>query len=162
MRSRFAVVLSLVLSVATAFVASSASAAAFTPGNIVVYRVGDGAAALGSTATAVILDEYTPAGVFVQSIAMPLVVAGTNQRLTASGSATTEGFLSRSQDGQYLIVPGYDAAPPDAGMIYTNQSSLDYNGIVEVPATSIVGICGADRGLPEFIKRRVNNDVRRC
>lgn len=59
-------------------------------------------------------------------------------------------------------LPGYDAAPPDAGMIYTNQSSLDYNGIVEVPATSIVGICGADRGLPEFIKRRVNNDVRRC
>ena len=32
-------------------------ASAFTPGNVVVYRVGDGIAALGSTATAVFLDD---------------------------------------------------------------------------------------------------------
>jgi uncharacterized repeat protein (TIGR01451 family) len=83
-------------------------AAPFTAGNIVVYRVGDGVAALNGSGTAVFLDEYTTAGVFVQSVAMPNTVAGS--RLVAAGTATTEGFLSRSQDGQYLIVPGYDAA----------------------------------------------------
>jgi DNA/RNA endonuclease G (NUC1) len=87
-------------------VVAPAGAAAFTPGNIVVYRVGDGVAALGSGGTAVFLDEYTQAGTLVQSIAMPT----TGSRLVASGTATTEGFMTRSQDGQYLIVPGYDAA----------------------------------------------------
>src|SRR5207253_2226167 len=83
-------------------------AAPFTPGNIVLYRVGDGAAALGSGGTAVFLDEYTPAGVFVQSVPMP--TTGASGRLVASGTATTEGFLTRSEDGRYLVVPGYDAA----------------------------------------------------
>src|SRR6476646_382680 len=36
--------------------------AAFTPGDLVVYRVGDGSASLTGIATAVFLDEYTPAG----------------------------------------------------------------------------------------------------
>jgi len=93
-----------------------ADAAPFTAGNLVVYRVGDGAAALASNATAVFLDEYTTAGVLVQSIAMPIAAAGPNLALTASGTATTEGFLSRSQDGVYLVVPGYDAAPGTAGV----------------------------------------------
>jgi hypothetical protein len=87
---------------------SVASAAPFTAGNIVLYRVGDGSAALGSGGTAVFLDEYTPAGAFVQSVAMPST--GASGRLVASGTATTEGFLSRSEDTRYLVVPGYDAA----------------------------------------------------
>jgi len=64
----------------------------------------------------VFLDEYTTAGAFVQTITMPTTVAGANLRLTASGSATTEGFFSRSQDAQYLVVPGYDAAPAAVGI----------------------------------------------
>src|SRR4051794_17652806 len=96
--------------------ASVMQGAAFTPGNIVVYRVGDGVTALTANAAPVFLDEYTPAGTLVQSIPMPTAVAGSNLRLTASGSATTEGFLSRSQDGQYLIVPGYDAAAATTGI----------------------------------------------
>src|SRR5947207_11871586 len=90
------------------FFAAAAFAGAFTPGNLVIYRVGDGTAALASSGTVVFLDEYTPAGVLVQSVAMPST--GTSGRLVASGTATTEGFLTRSQDGRYLIVPGYDAA----------------------------------------------------
>src|SRR5262249_17571744 len=67
----------------------SVYAASFTSGNLVVYRVGDGSAALGSGATAVFLDEYTPGGVLVQSIALPTTISGANRRLTASGSATS-------------------------------------------------------------------------
>ncbi len=85
-------------------------AAPFAPGNIVVYRIGDGSAALTNAATAVFLDEYTPAGAVVQSIALPTTVVGLNKRLTGSGTATSEGLITRSVDGQYLVAIGYDAA----------------------------------------------------
>lgn len=82
----------------------------FTAGNIVVYRVGTGAATLTSTATDVFLDEYTTAGVLVQSIPMPVAVSGANQILTAAGIGTSEGLLNLSTDGQYLVFTGYNAA----------------------------------------------------
>jgi len=100
-------------------------AAGFTAGNIVVYRVGDGSAALGATATAVFLDEYTPAGVLVQSIPMPTAVVGSNRRLTASGSATTEGFLTLTSNGQYLAVPGYDAPLGTAAVAGTTSATVN-------------------------------------
>lgn len=90
--------------------------AAFTPGNLVIYRVGDGSAALGSTGTAVFLDEYTTAGALVQSIALPTNTSGLNNRLVASGSATSEGLLTLSTDGQYLVLTGYDAALSTSGV----------------------------------------------
>jgi DNA/RNA endonuclease G (NUC1) len=100
-------------------------AAGFTAGNIVVYRVGDGSAALGSTAAAVFLDEYTPGGALVQSIPMPTAVVGSNRRLTASGSATTEGFLTLTSSGQYLAVPGYDAALGTAAVAGTTSATVN-------------------------------------
>src|SRR5205085_6540464 len=104
----------LAAAAALSFISSAVIAAPFTAGNIVIYRVGDGVAALGSAGTAVFLDEYTPAGVLVQSVAMP--TTGASGRLVASGTATTEGFLTRSEDGRYLVVPGYDAAVGTAGV----------------------------------------------
>jgi hypothetical protein len=82
----------------------AAWSAPVTPGNIVVYRVGDGAAALGTTATSVFFDEYTVSGVLVQSIAV--ANTGTSS-LTAVGNATTEGIMSLSQDGSKLVFGGY-------------------------------------------------------
>jgi hypothetical protein len=81
-------------------------AAPFTPGNAVVYRVGDGTAALSTAAAAIFLDEYTNAGALVQTIALP--ATGTSP-LTAAGTATSEGILNFSPDGLHLAVPGYDA-----------------------------------------------------
>jgi len=78
---------------------SPTSFAAFTAGNIVVYRVGTGSGALAGTATAVFIDEYTTSGAFVQSIAMPIADSGSNQTLTATGTTTSEGFLALSKDG---------------------------------------------------------------
>lgn len=91
-------------------ITGTAQAAPFAPGNFVVVVVGDGTASLGSTATAVLLKEYTPAGVLVQTVAMPTALSGTNHILTASGSATSELNLTRSGDGRYLVLTGYDAA----------------------------------------------------
>lgn len=101
------------------------SFAAFTPGNFVIYRVGDGTGTLSSAGTVVFLDEYTPTGTLVQSIAMPTTVSGSNRRLVASGTATTEGFLSRSVNGQYLVLAGYDADPGTASITTSTSTSVN-------------------------------------
>src|SRR6185295_19713767 len=85
---------------AVLFIAPATFAAAFTPGNIVVYRIN----ATSSNATAIFLDEYTPAGALVQSIPMPTSASLPNRALTGSGSATTEGLMTRSADNRYLIL----------------------------------------------------------
>src|SRR5688572_3385162 len=91
----------------------------FTPGNLVVLRVGTGAAPLSSSATAAFLDEYTTAGVHVQSVALPTAGAGSNLPLTLTGSSTADGFITRSADRRYLIVPGYGAVPGTATVAST-------------------------------------------
>ena len=87
---------------------------AFTAGNVVVYRVGSGATALSNATAAVFLDEYTSAGILVQSIALPTAdtsVGGiSNQTLTAIGNSALEGLLTRSVDGRFLMLTGYDTA----------------------------------------------------
>jgi hypothetical protein len=97
--------------------------AQFTPGNLVIYRVGDGTAALTNTGTAVFLDEYTPAGTFVRSIPMPTQASGSNKPLIASGTALTEGYLNRSADKQYLTLTGYAQALGDPNKIATTTAS---------------------------------------
>ena len=86
----------------------------FTPGDLVVYRVGDGSAALSNAATIVFLDEYTPAGTLVRSIALPTADNGASKILTAAGTSTSEGFLSLSSDQRYIFLTGYDKAPGGA------------------------------------------------
>lgn len=99
--------------------------AAFTPGNIVVYRVGTvGGGALTSAATQVFLDEYTPGGVLIQSIALPIVDSGSNQTLTAAGTSTSEGMMTLSVNGRYLVLTGYDAAVGTASVSSTAAASV--------------------------------------
>lgn len=81
--------------------------AAIGTGNLVVYRVGDGAGGLVNTGNAVFIDEYTPSGTLVQSIAMPTTSSGSNKQLIASGTATSEGMLTVSPNGQFVTVTGY-------------------------------------------------------
>ncbi|MGH3788183.1 MAG: tandem-95 repeat protein [Pseudonocardiaceae bacterium] len=118
--------------------ATPASAASFGPGNIVVTRVGTGTGTLSSVATAVFLDEYTPSGTLVQSIALPTTTSGANRRLTMSGSATSEGALALSADGHYLALAGYDTNPGTLSVVGTSASSVnrvvarvDGNGAVD-------------------------------
>lgn len=89
---------------------SLASAAALTQGNLFVYRVGTGAAALTTVSTAVFVDEYTTGGVLVQSIAMPTVASGLNGILAGSGTANSDGYLTVSGNGQFVMLTGYDLA----------------------------------------------------
>src|SRR5262245_11792695 len=126
----------LVLSVFAGLLAhpKSATAAAFTPGNLVIYRVGDGAGALVNTGSPVFLDEYTTSGTLVQSIALPTTANGANKQLIASGTASSEGLLTRTADGQYLSMTGYGRDLGGAGSI---------SGTTGATVPRIVGRVGA-------------------
>lgn len=102
-----------------------ASAAAFTAGNVVVLRIGDGAGALSGAAAPVFLDEYSPAGGLVQSVPVPTATSGDDRGLTNSGSATSEGALSLSADGRWLTFGGYDAAPGTPAVASTTSAATN-------------------------------------
>lgn len=102
---------------------AATAAAQITPGNLIVVRSGDGAAALSSTAAALFLDEFdrfTAAQPLpIQSIAMPV---------TISGSASSEGYITQSADGNYLIGVGY-AAPAGTATV-ANTAATTYARII--------------------------------
>ncbi|WP_167856234.1 T9SS type A sorting domain-containing protein [Hymenobacter metallicola] len=84
---------------------------AFGPGNLAVVRVGDGSTALTTAAAPVFIDEYTPAGDLVRSIALPTSTSGSNYALTANGSSTTNGMIMMSPNRQFITLAGFNAAP---------------------------------------------------
>lgn len=87
----------------------TASAQVFLPGNLAVYRLGDGSAALSNASTAAFVEQYTIGGSLVGSpIALPTAGA---TAITNSGTATSEGFMSLSTDGHSLVFGGYNVAP---------------------------------------------------
>ena len=102
----------LVLIAATAAVfvcAAQAGATSLTPGDVVVERDGTGAEALASSATPVYLNEFQPTGSLVTSLALPTTVSGSNKPLLDSGSATSDGELTLSENAQCVVMAGYDA-----------------------------------------------------
>ncbi len=129
----------------------------FTAGNLALYRVGYGPDALSSAAAVVFLDEYTPAGAYVQSIRMPIAPNGANHILTASGTSAAEGMLTRSVDGDGLVLTGYDkvpggsnpsADPPTAtnrviGRVNAN-AGVDTSTALTDPTSNIRGVATTD------------------
>jgi hypothetical protein len=113
----------LIASTSLAALSTASFGAAFTPGDIVVDRVGTGSGSLSSNATAVFIDEYSPTGTLVQSIALPTAASGSQHAYTQSGSATSEGQLTLSPNGQYLAVMGYSATPGTSGVSSSSSSS---------------------------------------
>ncbi|MFC1421046.1 Ig-like domain repeat protein [Streptacidiphilus cavernicola] len=114
---------------ATAAVGSTAAQAAdpgstFSAGDVVVYRVGDGTSALSGAGAPVFLDEYSPAGALVRSVALPTTASGANKSLVSSGSATSEGGLTLSADGRYLVATGYAASVGATGLSSSAAATL--------------------------------------
>lgn len=107
----------------------------FTPGDIIVYRVGDSTSPAGtSAATPVFLDEYTPTGTLVQSTALPSTNA-TGLALTDSGKASSGGLLSLSPDGSQIALFGYDVNSGTAG---ATGSATETIGIVGPSGTPLL------------------------
>ena len=117
---------------------SQPAQAAFTSGNVVVYRVGDGTSSLSNTGNAAFLVEYSPDGALVDTVALPVADAAPNQTLIASGTQA-EGFINLSTDGKYLVVAGYDSpslpypsalAGTPGATVQRTVALVDGNGVV--------------------------------
>lgn len=108
--------------------------APFNTGNILVYRVGNNTVGLTGVAAPVFLDEFTPGGVLVQSIAMPTAVSGANQMLTADGRGKQEGLITLAINGQSIVLTGYNA-PVGTGAIATTPNVPRVIGLVDYNAT---------------------------
>ena len=130
-KSSFFLAAILSVSIAT----NLAIAAPFGTGNIAVYRVGDGALAITSDPAPVFIDEYSPTGTLIQSIALPTTDNGANQTLSAQGSATLEGLLKQSTNGQYLLLTGYDHTPGIAIPPTIGNGTLAQTSAAEVSRT---------------------------
>lgn len=110
-------------------------AGSITPGNLVIVRAaggpnGDATQALagGGVAATAWLDEYTKAGVYVQSFKAPNVrntTQGSQRALTLSGAANTEGLLTLSGNGQYFVLGGYNQTATAVG----TNASPSYNEV---------------------------------
>jgi hypothetical protein len=144
---------------------SQAQAVKFTGGNLVVYRVGDGAAALSNAAAPVFLDEFTADGDPVSTVALPTAASGANQPLTAVGQSRSEGLITNSPDGKLLTLTGYAAAPGatgPGGVSLTASSPaqvarvvgiVDGDGVVDTSTT-----LGSDA--PQIVRSAVTNGAR--
>ena len=116
-----------------------ASQAQYTPGNLVVLRVGDGSVQLSgnNAAVATYLVEYTPTGTLRSTI--DLNSAGTDNKLTSSGNSQGEGMLTLSTNGQYLLATGYNTAAGTAAVAGTSSTTtprvvarIDGNRMVDI------------------------------
>jgi spore coat protein CotH len=81
--------------------------ARLSPTNLVVLRLGDGTENLTSHGNSAFLDQYATNGVFQGSIAIP---NNGDAALIFSGTASSEGALTRSLDGRLLTFAGYNVA----------------------------------------------------
>jgi hypothetical protein len=116
--------------------AGNSSSSPFVAGNLAVLRVGDGTESLSSHGNSVFIDQFTTNGTLVGSIAIP---DNATNALLISGSASSEGALTRSADGRLLEFAGYNIA-------FTNStSSLPGSSSTNVPR--VLGIRGRERRL---------------
>ncbi len=102
--------------------------------NLVVYRVGDGSGSLVNTGNPVFADEYTSAGALVRSTGMPT----SPHRLVASGVASSEGFITRSSNGKYVLLTGYDSALPGSASLAGTASATTPRTIGRLDASGAV------------------------
>ena len=103
--------------------------------NVVVYRVGDGSGSLVNTGNPVFIDEYTSAGSLVRSTAMPANPPAGSHRLVSSGTATSEGLITRSADGKYVLLAGYDSVIPASASLAGSASATVPRTIARLDAS---------------------------
>ena len=99
-------------SVLVPLLACAVWAGAVRASDVVVVRIGDGSAALGTTTAPVFLERRASDGSLVSTpIAMPTAASGLDFPFALSGTGTTEGALALSLDGNHLTLAGYATAP---------------------------------------------------
>lgn len=97
--------------------------AQYTPGNLVVLQAGTGTGSLVNTGNPILLREFTPTGTESSTVT---VSSSGGDALIISGSAGSEGLLTRSPDGRLLVFGGYAQGLPNATQL-ANATSTSIN-----------------------------------
>ncbi len=105
----------------------------FSPGYLVVLQAGNGSSALVNTGNPILLREFSPAGVPAFSVAVSTAV----NPLVISGTAVSEGGLSLSPNGKYLVFAGYATAPGFTASLSGSTASSLNRGIGIVNAAGV-------------------------
>ncbi|HYG33502.1 MAG TPA: DUF3616 domain-containing protein, partial [Clostridia bacterium] len=118
----------------------STASAQFSEGNLAVLRLGDGTASLSSASTSAHIDQFTPAGSYLNTITIPDTGSSA---LTYSGTAVSEGALTRSTDGRYLTLVGYNTSKGLASVASSSTTTVprgiatvDFDGHYALEATT--------------------------
>ena len=122
--------------------------AQFAVSSLVVLQAGDGNNALSGTGNAVVLKEFSQNG--LPGISIPVPATGT-QALIIRGSSSSEGYLSRTEDGRYLVFGGYRQTLNNTVTLNSSSPSsiarviagVDAAGNYQVLATSSVSSISA-------------------
>ena len=104
----------------------------FQPGNLSVLRVGSTSTTLASSGDPVFLDEYSTNGSPLNSVAIPT----TGSNALVIGSASSEGAISRSANGNYIVMVGYNTnltygsglPSSSATNVPRGIATIDFNG----------------------------------
>jgi hypothetical protein len=104
---------------AALFTAFGSTAQTFTPDNLVVLQTSGTASKASSAAT---LKEFSTSGAAGITVAIPST--GPNAFQTSGVYGGSEGFLSTSMDGKYILLAGYNTATSYSDITATSASSV--------------------------------------
>ena len=116
------------------FTLAPAARAQYTAGNVVVLQAGNGTSpvSLTNTGNPILLREFSSTGVSSTTVTVP---STGNNPLIISGSATSEGLLTRSATGTSLVFAGYAQALPNATSLAAATAATINRAIGTVDAT---------------------------
>jgi hypothetical protein len=106
--------------------AGSSTSNQLTAGNLAVLRIGDGVETLGSQGNSLFIDQFTTNGALVSTVVIP---DNDTNALLVSGSASSEGALTRSADGRLLVFGGYNIALTNAATLSTSLASASATNV---------------------------------
>lgn len=105
----------------------SADAQVFAPTNLVVMTLGGPGQTLATSGNAMNLAQYTTGGTLVNTVTIP--DSGANA-LICGGASSTEGYVSLSANGQYLVWAGYNTNFGSYSVaLSTTGSSTNFRGV---------------------------------
>jgi hypothetical protein len=108
---------------------SAAQAQYFTPGNLAVVQMGTAAQPAGADGEPVSLVQFTPAGV---QVGTPLTLPSTGANAFILDNSATEGFMTLSGNGAYLVLGGYNTNIQTTNSIANFTSTNIYRAVATV------------------------------
>jgi hypothetical protein len=124
-------------------------------GNLVVLRAGNGVETPSSHGNSIFIDQFTTNGTLVSTIAIP---NNDTNSLLISGSATSEGALTRSADGRLLLFAGYRIALSNAAAL--PMSLANTNSIAAPRALGMLDLSGGYTIVAQTTNQYSLNNIR--